>query len=159
MQQQLGSDAIYIGNGILDVTPYMDPRAEPRRGKDPKQTYSHLLQVRVLYLLVVVGTAAVHALLLIRHTYVLQVQKFVFSVNDPVGKHWWVMCVRLTPRATPAQVCVTVLSRHAELFLLTCSPRPLPVELDAVLDMRDFPSRRSINSFPTEVDRRDRPVP
>jgi hypothetical protein len=63
MQQKSGSDDIYIGHGILDVTPYMDPEAEPRRGKDPKKTYSHLLQVRGLYLLVVVGTAAVHALL------------------------------------------------------------------------------------------------
>ena len=62
-QQKSGSDSIYIGNGILDVTPYMDPRAEPRRGKDPNETYLHLLQVRGLYLLVVVGTAAVHALL------------------------------------------------------------------------------------------------
>ena len=52
---------------MLDVTPYMDPNAKPRRG-DAQARYAHLRRVRGLFLIMVVGTAAEHELLLIGHT-------------------------------------------------------------------------------------------
>lgn len=59
--------SIYIGSAMLDVTPYMDPNAKPRRG-DAQARYAHLRRVRGLFLIMVVGTAAEHELLLIGHT-------------------------------------------------------------------------------------------
>ena len=105
-----------------------------------------------------VGTAAVNELLLIRHTYAAQCSKFAFSVHNPRMKHYWLMCVRLCRSTSLGQVCVTVLSRPAELLFLTSSPRPRPLEIDEVLDMRDIPSKKGLHSFPTEDDRGDRPV-
>jgi hypothetical protein len=136
----------------------MNPAAKPacRRGTTPEFVYAHLKKVCGLYLLV--GTAAVNELLLIRHTYAAQCSKFAFSVHNPGMKHYWLMCVRLCRSTSLGQVCVTVLSRPAELLFLTSSPRPRPLEIDEVLDMRDIPSKKGLHSFPTEDDRGDRPV-